>query len=383
MVRRSSFVWRVVFVLLVVMPAALPVAGQEATPTAGAEAPPQQQAPAAAPAAAPAQGPPLEVIGVQSLTGEDPTSARLGDRIAIQVKGLESWLANSEARCESLVLFLDGMAIKGVEPDSCDPYSGTVYFQLARTADSSAAWQVLLEEPLGFSRQIRVSLGPDGSLAFPTQVRKFRLEILPSAEFFGTLAGLAFLLAVLVYLARRSNLLRDRDSLGLPPGKLSPYSLSRFQLAFWSFLVISAYLFIWMVTGELDTITGSVLALLGIGAGTALGARLIDTEAGATDPSSPDPARTNAAPAAAQPPVASRGFLRDILSDEQGISLHRFQLFVWTLVLGIIFVADVYGRLTMPQFSATLLGLMGISSGTYLGFKVPENRASEDGDPKG
>jgi hypothetical protein len=28
----------------------------------------------------------------------------------------------------------------------------------------------------------------------------------------------------------------------------------------------------------------------------------------------------------------------------------------------------------MPQFNPTLLGLMGISSGTYLGFKVPESR---------
>jgi hypothetical protein len=65
-----------------------------------------------------------------------------------------------------------------------------------------------------------------------------------------------------------------------------------------------------------------------------------------------------------------------MLSDEQGISLHRLQLFVWTLVLGVIFVADVYNRLSMPQFSSTLLGLMGISSGTYLGFKAPENRGA-------
>ena len=34
-------------------------------------------------------------------------------------------------------------------------------------------------------------------------------------------------------------------------------------------------------------------------------------------------------------------------------------------------------KVEMPQFSATLLGLMGISSGTYLGIKVPE-KASTD-----
>ncbi|HET6893669.1 MAG TPA: hypothetical protein VFH31_21405, partial [Pyrinomonadaceae bacterium] len=71
----------------------------------------------------------------------------------------------------------------------------------------------------------------------------------------------------------------------------------------------------------------------------------------------------------------SRGFLRDILSDASGYSFHRFQIFAWTIVLGIIFVSSVYNRLNMPEFSATLLGLMGLSSGTYLGFKFPEQFA--------
>jgi hypothetical protein len=113
----------------------------------------------------------------------------------------------------------------------------------------------------------------------------------------------------------------------------------------------------WMITGELDTITESVLALVGIGAGTALGAALIDTN---------DAGGVKAAE------TKSNGFLRDVLDDGHGISFHRFQMFVWTIVLGVIFCASVYRRLAMPDFSATLLGLMGISSGTYLGFKFPE-----------
>ena len=68
----------------------------------------------------------------------------------------------------------------------------------------------------------------------------------------------------------------------------------------------------------------------------------------------------------------SKGFVRDVLSDGGGYSFHRFQIFAWTIVLGIIFVSSVYNNLTMPEFSATLLGLMGISSGTYIGFKFPE-----------
>jgi hypothetical protein len=71
-------------------------------------------------------------------------------------------------------------------------------------------------------------------------------------------------------------------------------------------------------------------------------------------------------------PPASQGFVNDLLNDNSGISFHRFQIVVWTIVLGIIFVESVYSRLAMPEFSGTLLALMGISSGTYLGFKGTE-----------
>jgi hypothetical protein len=64
--------------------------------------------------------------------------------------------------------------------------------------------------------------------------------------------------------------------------------------------------------------------------------------------------------------------LLDLLSDANGISLHRFQMMVWTLVLGIIFVASVVYTLGMPTFGGTLLAIMGISGGTYLGFEFPE-----------
>jgi hypothetical protein len=71
-------------------------------------------------------------------------------------------------------------------------------------------------------------------------------------------------------------------------------------------------------------------------------------------------------------PTVSRSFLMDVLSDEHGISLHRFQMFIWTIVLGVLFGVGVYNNLAMPSFSSTLLTLMGISAGTYLGFKIPE-----------
>jgi hypothetical protein len=71
--------------------------------------------------------------------------------------------------------------------------------------------------------------------------------------------------------------------------------------------------------------------------------------------------------------TGSRGFVRDLLAGAGDYSLHRFQICVWTIVLGIMFLSSVYNELSMPEFSATLLGLMGISSGTYIGFKFPQS----------
>ena len=76
---------------------------------------------------------------------------------------------------------------------------------------------------------------------------------------------------------------------------------------------------------------------------------------------------------------ASGNFLKDILSDATGVPLHRFQMLVWTVVLGIVFALQVYRNLAMMDFSPELLALQGISGGTYLGFKVPEAPASSGG----
>ncbi len=59
------------------------------------------------------------------------------------------------------------------------------------------------------------------------------------------------------------------------------------------------------------------------------------------------------------------------MSKPQIMSFHRFQIIVWTLVLGVVFCSEVLTKLAMPSFDSTLLILMGISSGTYLGFKFP------------
>lgn len=333
---------------LLVLLAALPSAAQQEEVMAAAT----QETVSAPPAVNQA----LKVTRVVSRSPKHPNRAALGDAVIVEAEGLGVLLnSGSQVRCRDLILFLDGIAIQGSPLESCSADEGRVRFLLDRTDESDRAWHALLAEPKGFVKTISVSIGNGPELAYPTDVRDFELEVLPRTELFCSLGILAVSIGLFVGLVRKTSLLRDPAP--VPEGQQAPFSLSLFQLAFWSMLVIASYVFIWMITEELDTITGSVLALLGIGSGTALGAVLIDS--GKTAPTLSR---------------SSQGFLRDLLSDERGISVYRFQLFAWTLVLGVIFCASVYDGLQMPQFSTTLLGLMGLSSGTYLGFKVPEGK---------
>jgi hypothetical protein len=195
-------------------------------------------------------------------------------------------------------------------------------------------------------------------------------------------------------------------------------------MAWWFFLILIGYVVIWLISGDQDTITPSLLGLMGISAGTALGAVLIESSSGgaaalsnaatqsiALDAAVKDAQQKQADATAlsvatpgdlalhqavvdaqakvtviqsqlttakatlnqAATPPTSRNWVLDILSESDGtIALHRFQIVVWTLVLGIMFLVSVFYELTMPEFSTTLLAAMGISAGTYLGFKFPE-----------
>lgn len=69
-------------------------------------------------------------------------------------------------------------------------------------------------------------------------------------------------------------------------------------------------------------------------------------------------------------------FLIDICSDENGIAIHRLQVVLWTVALGIIFIKTILDEIAMPQFSTDLLALMGISGGVYVGIKSQEKPAA-------
>jgi len=304
------------------------------------------------------------VYYVHSYYKDHYNRAGLNDLISVHVQNFSTLLKQVDNNCSAIVLFMNGMPLQALKPESCDAVAGHVRFRLHRTEEADAVWHELLGRPSGFTRFVGVSLGKDTQFSITSSVSTFELEIIPRKPFGVFILLFIGSLMLFLVLCKRTSLIRNYVA-GVPP-EHQAFSLALWQMSFWFFLVVAAYVFIWLINDELDTITQSVLGLIGIGSATAIGSAFIDQGKATLDAAT----------------TTSRGFIRDVLSDAAGsISLHRFQMFIWTLVLGVIFIASVYNNLEMPEFSATLLGLMGISSGTYLGFKVPEASAPAPGAP--
>jgi hypothetical protein len=379
-----------------------------------------------------------------------PCKVKRGEGIWIEVLDIDKWMKDpkvaarlpKEKDTDRLVPFINGLPLEGTYPDKTEVYEyddatglrtgHSFHFALVRTADSKSTWDKLLNRPV-FVRPMEISIGFENGLCMPTwavptadaEKSPFQMILIPPGRFVAGLAVIVGSLILFLILARNTDIIRD-TTVALRPDGLRPYSLARTQMAFWFFLVIGSFFFLWIITGDMDTLTDSVLGLIGISAGTALGSAFIDAgkrprpslvgdqpidfgqpreqvaaqyrarieeakkrldDLQARKPTAADPEANQLQQEALMEDIQAlrwsadyfewppwKGVMHDLLSEGGLISFHRFQIFVWTLVLGIIFLVSVYSELSMPEFSATLLGLLGISAGTYVGFKLPEPR---------
>ena len=143
-----------------------------------------------------------------------------------------------------------------------------------------------------------------------------------------------------------------------------PFSLARTQLAVWTVVIAVSYIYLELCkysAAPIPPIDKTLLGLMGISAATTVTGSVIDNNA------TPTQQGTNA---------PSEGFFMDILSDQNGINIHRFQNVIWTLVAVVLFLCQVPDVPcgSLPILDSTLVALTGISSATYLGLKINENK---------
>jgi hypothetical protein len=347
------------------------------------------------------------------------TYVAMGKQITVCIMGLHDWTYVQNHQPNDLRLSIGGHVLKNVAPSGIGPseqeYLNFVLQLDATDAEDWKAWAAIVDasrhdEATGGKALITVAAKDNQfyeSTAYATVVTS-------SNSWYLILSLFVVMIGILMYLAETTDLLRSTLAEPPTPPRRSPFSLGLVQMAFWFCLSLAAYVYICLMTKQVHVPMGSVLGLLGISATTGLAAVFVDkqkgaaadtlaTERAALTARVKDLTSTQITPGSAAEaellqkknrlaqveallaqspsgtlPATSQGFFTDILSDGENVSFHRFQMMVWTIVLGVIFVWSVYRNMTMPEFDASLLTLMGISSGTYVGFKFPEKLKTGD-----
>jgi hypothetical protein len=339
-----------------------------------------------------------------------------GDELGVEIGDLKKRIESEPNIVATAKLFLDCKPVAGLQPRACVSQNKIIFL-----LDRAAIRQITPR-----TRTVSVGVGFNNARE-PEVIMPEKIELVLVAYDWRLAAavGLVVVIAILLWrYGRYTNLLRDEPP---PPSgptapsipvwrlftalrplrattDLGPFSLAKVQMAWWLFFVVSAFLLIWLAVGDFNSMTTSALVLLGISAGTAAGSKLVDSskqktaqnlqatttvlnrqiaEAGGAARPAVQAEAIKVAQAQVQlqdlqrpaEEIKSEGFLTDIMSDDTGVSVHRFQMVVWTAVLTVIFVSKVCQDFAMPEFSSTLLTLMGISSGAYLTLKVPEKHS--------
>jgi hypothetical protein len=338
-------------------------------------------------------------------------------------------------------LLLNGSEVKGVASafDGTEGGAGQapVYwldFKLQRSSDNDAFWRSLLGSPKRLTVPVIVSLRETPPACTAGQADCSSTPILirgePGAVTFNLVAfsamrlavAVAAILAVIIVVwghARSRATLRDNLLPQLEPS-LQPYSLGRSQMALWFTLVFSAFIFLFVLLGDYNTITAQSVLLMGISSATALASVAVDAAKDSPADAAnrglkalglasyadvervrqeitdrEDRLRATPPPSAAQRahwqgeiqdrhnilrlyqdkcrPFRTEGWLKDVTTDFNGTAVHRVQIVCWTALLGVVFVIGVYTDLAMPQFSGMVLALLGVSGAGYVGFKYPES----------
>ncbi len=301
--------------------------------------------------------PGLADTGTLGVVNFAPSKIGLGAQVCIAITGTKSIAADKDGNTPALYLYLDGQQLKGDLGVFSDPKRNLVLFDVARVADDSDAWRKIIGHlawgnkgvPAG-SVLARVGVGTAAGEFDGAKLHALELTIVDPLALVLGVAALFSAVIALGLAARTSAILRDGDA-------QSAFSLARVQMAFWLYLITTAFLYIWLVTGNYNgVLTSQALTLLGISGTTGLMAIAVNPKA---------------------VPSVSRGFWTDILSDGGGVALHRLQIVVWTAILGVVSLAEIYDSFRLPTFDSNLLILMGISGVTYVGFKFNEKPAAD------
>ena len=302
---------------------------------------------------------------------------------SLQVK-VNHWMLQERS---NLRLMIAGQVFETIPPfDATSPptygsgefegetYNRVVYHLAAPTdAKELEKWRAIIRA-VGPTCDAQISLarpivGAADALRMPTLVNAeaiytsgakpvYRsLPMVPPMRQGAAITAVVFTICAVFAAALGTSALRDARGAGLQSDQDAPWSLSRVVFAWWLTICVGCFAYLWALMGEhRNILSGSAPLLLGLQGATLL----VATGFGRSQ----------------TPCGPSQGFFNDLISEGGEPEIARLQMLVWNFILGLIFIWQSIFQWTMPTFDPTLMTLLGISSATYVGFKLtPKRRA--------
>lgn len=287
---------------------------------------------------------------------------------------------------DSIILWLNGIAFPNLKYCNANSKENTFTFQLNRDLRANSSWNIFY----AYSVRGFMFKNPKASIAIGTikkpitanYPQKTTITVSEGWMMFLGMCSIVLVTALFVIAAKRSNLLRANLNLDptivivpvIDPNNTDPqilekdipYSLGRFQLAWWTYIIIISFIYIWMSSDQLGILPESIALLMGITGGTSVVSKISETL---------KISGTGAVPISLiqfNKDYKSKNFFYDLITDENGLSASRFQFLFFSIFFGMFLTWQVIYNLQFPDFSSGILMLMGISSTTYAGVKFSE-----------
>lgn len=274
-----------------------------------------------------------------------------------------------------------GIAATAQQANEFNPTTASNKFYQVYLQKNAAATSSLTSKTTAMPTDISQSSAGTGASAALKAFKDHPLQYYVDNSTLGSIVGY-LLLAVIIGLSFwfffNSALCRD-NSYG-PDGKLRPFkerpfSYSKVQLFWWTLIVIFGNGWFFAGHGILLPLNPTALILLGGGLAVTIFGQTIDNSQTRDNKEKFD---NTTVPVRHQDVNPSQGFLADILSDDNGISIHRLQAVFFNLLYGIGFLQAFFTNLALKKYpfmdlETWQLTLLGISAAGYLGLKTQEN----------
>ena len=351
------------------------------------------------------------------------------ERLLVPVAHLNQELEALGLRAEDLTLLLDGVPMANKATEMCEKDACELSFPLHRVIASvsnpggterdnpnAAAWSELFSHWDDDAKSVSVALRHDAKIwasGNSVSLHTRRVYGMPLILMMGTAICMVVLFTLMPGVVRERQYFPDtwkavgdagvaRRFLAMVVGApaaaeslkpieaarrllLPPVSLSQTLTVWWLVIVMLSFGYMLYVTHSVDIVNNTMLALLGISVAVTAGACVVDRStsqdacrdadllAAVNGDQGPAAEQTRALLTRARDTMLiTQNLATDLLSETtpETWDPHRVQILVFSVVFGVYYLSQLNRLVALPDFSAAVLTLLGISSATYLGFKV-------------